>query len=418
MDKSARQVWGGVDWGQRKHVAQVVDAQGQASAVLEVEHSVAGLQQLVAWFVAQGPVAGIAVETCRHQVVQALREAGFAVYPVNPKLSHAWRKGWAVSEAKDDRRDALVLADGLQQHHARLSVYTPDVASARELKRLCDDERKLIQQQTALVQQLQDAVRQYYPAALAWFSDLTTQCAWDFLLMFPTPTALAQASKAKLNGFLRCHKIALGPQWQERVAQRGDATQWPSDAATEEVQGLWAQAQAKQLRTLHAVLHTYRQRIEAGFAAQPDHALFQSLPGAGPKLAPRLHAAFGTQREQYASAQSVQQLSGTAPVTTRSGAHETVHMRRACRKDWRCTMHQFAWQSTRYCAWARACYDLARARGQSAALALRNLANKWLKIIYRMWQTGKPYDEAKFVAQLVKTRSPIAYHMGLLKTGG
>ena len=51
----------------------------------------------------------------------------------------------------------------------------------------------------------------------------------------------------------------------------------------------------------------------------PDYQLFSSLPGAGPSLAPRLLVAFGENRQRFSNAADLQQYSGVAPVTERSG---------------------------------------------------------------------------------------------------
>jgi len=101
------------------------------------------------------------------------------------------------------------------------------------------------------------------------------------------------------------------------------------------------------------------------------------------------------------------------PVTEKSGRLDVKKFRRSCRKGFRNTMHLFAFQSTMHSAWARAFYDNCKARGQSHNLALRNLAAKWIKIIWRMWRDGKPYDEQVYVASLIKHGSPLAAELGL-----
>lgn len=418
MERHEQVNWVGVDWGGKGHAVCVVDGQGQVTATFQAPHCPEGLEMLVARLGEHEPLGGVAVETHRHVMVQALLDGGLTVYSINPKVSHNWRKGWAVCEAKDDARDALVLANGLRQHHGYLRPFTPDTPEARELALLCEDERRLIGHRTALVQQLKDTLKQYFPAALDWFSDWTTQTAWDFVLTFPTAEAIATANKQKIVGFLKRHRIGLGPKWKERVENRGHATDWPCDDATANAKSLLAISLAKQLRALAPTLKAYRKHIDALFSDGQDRALFQSLPGAGEKLAPRLASGFGTQRERFASAQSVQQLSGTAPVTQQSGKRRHVRIRRACQKGFRTTLHLFAWQSVLYSRWARAYYDLARRRGQGHSQALRNLANKWLKIIYRMWQERKPYDEQRYIEQLVKRGSPVAFELGLLGNSG
>lgn len=416
MRASEQQVWVGIDWGDQGHVVRAVSEDGKKAFSLTVTHSANGIEQLLGELNTRGPIAGIAVETSRHVLVYALLQAGHTIYAINPKQSHAWRESESVSGAKDDERDALTLAMGLCEKHRRLKPLRLDDPDTRTLALLCEGECTLIKQQTRLVQQLQATLKQYFPAALEVFGDWTTQTAWDFILTFPMAEAFAKASKRKVCAFLKSHHIGLSPKWLERVEKRTRATDWPSDEPTVAAKALLAQSLARQLRALKPSLDQHRKRITALFEAHPDRAIFESLPGSGPKLAPRLLTSFGTQRDRFESAASVQQLSGAAPVTEQSGSSKHVHIRRACQKRFRNTLHQFAFQSIRQSAWSRAYYDLARGRGLTHAKALRSLANKWIKIIYRMWQTNEVYDENKYQLQLVKTRSPIAYKLGLLKS--
>jgi hypothetical protein len=408
--------WVGVDWGDKAHTVSVVGPDGRTRAEFGIAHEAAALKALPERLRGYGPIAGVAVETPRHLLVHVLAEADVRVYPINPKLSKRWRECKGVAGAKDDRRDAWALADGLRCHHAKLRVFVRETGPARVLSLLCEDESRAIGHRTALVQQMKDALKQYFPGVLEWFDDWTTQAGWDFVAAFPTPAALASAKPSKLIGFLRTHRMALTPQWQERIAQRHTVLEWPCEPEMVEAKSLLVVTLAKQLRTLQAALKSYRKQIEPLFDQIENKDVFASLPGAGPKLAPRLASLFGQHPECIESADVVQKLSGTAPVTVQSGGSRSVHIRRACRKNARNTLHQFAGQSIRRCAWARALYDRARRKGQKHATALRLVANKWLKIIYRMWQTGEPYDEQRYLDQLVKTKSPIAYELGLLKT--
>jgi transposase len=396
-----------VDWGNERHTVCVVDTDGREVTSFEAAHTAEGLDALARRLQEHGPICGVAVETTRSLVVQKLLDAGFVVYPVNPKLSHAWREGWKVAAPKEDASDARVLAEGLRQRQAQMRPLRPDDPQTRELRLLCADESRLIADRTALVNRLQAALREYYPEALAWFDDWAKPTAWDFVLAFPTPEALARASRKKLYGFLRTHSIGLHPIWQKRVDGRRAAPAWPSDPATVEAKSLLALALAKELRTLQASLDLYRQRIEKLYGDHPDSSLFSSLPGAGPKLAPRLLTHFGSDRQRYDSAESVQCLSGTAPVTHQSGRFKHVRMRWECQRDFRNTLHLFAFLTLERSTWARAFYDRARRAGQSHGLALRNLARKWLKILYRMWQERRPYDEGRYLASLIRRRSPL-----------
>jgi hypothetical protein len=408
--------WIGVDWGGKAHTISVVGQDGTRVADFEIPHEAAALKALPERLRGYGPIAGVAVETPRHLLVHVLAQADIRVYAINPKLSKRWRECTGVAGAKDDRRDAWALADGLRCHHAKLRAFVRETGPGRVLAVLCEDECREIRHRTALVQQLEDALKQYFPGVLEWFDDWTAQAAWDFVIAFPTPEALASAKPSKLMGFVRTHRMALTPARQERIAQRRAVLEWPCEPEMVEAKSLLVVSLAKQLRTLEAALKSYRKRIGQVFDQLDNKDVFASLPGAGPKLAPRLASLFGQQPEHTESAAVVQKLSGTAPVTVQSGGSRCVHIRRACRKSARNALHQFAGGSIQRCGWARALYNRARRKGQKHATALRLVANKWVKIMYRMWQTGKEYDEKLYLEQLVKKKSPLAYELGLLKT--
>ena len=154
------------------------------------------------------------------------------------------------------------------------------------------------------------------------------------------------------------------------------------------------------LATLRCNIATYEKRIEELVAAHPDGALFASLPGAGAALVPRLITAFGTQRERFDSAYQVQCYSGIAPVTEASGKSHWVHFRWSCPKFLRQTFQEFANQSIRQCDWARDYYQLQRDRHKSHHAAVRALAYKWIRIIFRCWKDGKPYDEQAYLSSI------------------
>ena len=140
-------------------------------------------------------------------------------------------------------------------------------------------------------------------------------------------------------------------------------------------------------------LGQYRKRIEELFSRHPDHDLFGSLPGAGPKLAPRLLSEIGDDRERFeGDAQNLQCLAGTAPVTRRSGKYRTCHQRWACNKYLRHAVHLFAEKSLSRSAWAEIYYQTHRAKDHSHARSLRCLGQRWLKIIHKMWMDRRPYD--------------------------
>jgi transposase len=267
---------------------------------------------------------------------------------------------------------------------------------------LCRDEVALIEQRTALVNQrtalvnqLRATLREYYPAALEAFEQWNEPRAWRLVITFPTPKELAKAGKGKWNRFLHANKIYRPETAPKRleVFARADSFANPSAAVT---------AAKSLLVTLERQLGRYRQRIEELFKDHPDHDLFGSLPGAGPKLAPRLLSELGCDRSVFATAGSLQCYAGTAPVTRQSGRTLVVQFRRACGMSLRAAVHLWSDCSRLRCAWADAYYRKKREQRMNHAQALRCLGQRWLKILHKMWQEKKPYDEARHTLDQVK----------------
>ena len=278
----------------------------------------------------------------------------------------------------------------------------------RELRLLCRDEVTLIQERTALVNRWQATLKEYYPLALEWFSEASCQSAWDFILEFPTPEAARKAKRGKLTGFLKKHHIGISPLWVKRIDQVKTESNWQADPATERAKSLLAISLSKQLRTLEANLKTYREQIEALFARLPDKDIFTSLPGSGTKIASRLAAELGQDRNRFPDDMSLLCHAGVVPLTSASGKHRSVKIRWGCNKHLRNTVYLWSFLTLENCTWARAFYDQARQAGQNHATALRNLGRKWLKILRRMWQDHRTYDEKKYLNSLEKHGSPLA----------
>ena len=382
-----------LDWARAHHDVVIIDRLGQIKETTRFEHTAEGWQsfQTLARQYAQLPVA---VETSHGTVVEQLFAAGVTVYPINPKAAERYRERQAPSGVKDDQLDAWSLADALRLdgHMWReLTKLDPIVA---ELQLLCRDEIALIEQRTAFVNQLKQALHEYYPAALEAFEDWASPSAWDFVLAFPTPAQLQKAGRRRWEKFMHVHWLWRPATTETRLAIFARATALSGSAPTVAAKSLLAVSLARLLRLLEAQLNTYRERIEAVFGRHPDHDLFGSLPGAGPKLAPRLLAEIGDDRARFADAEGLQCIAGTAPVTFQTGRICYQKVRYACDDTLRATVHLWANLSRKQCAWAEAYYQKHRANGQSHACALRCLGQRWLKILWKMWQSNTRYDEA------------------------
>jgi transposase len=396
----------GFDWARKAHhVCVVVDKAGAVVLELSFADDAEGWDSFGKKLsqVAEIASAGVAIETSCGPEVERLLEMGLAVYPMNPKAASRYRDRKSVSGAKSDLADAFSFADGLRTDGHGWRRLIPLDPLTQELRILCRDEVALIEQRTALVNQLRATLREYYPAALEAFEQWTQAPAWRLVIAFPTPRELAKAGKGKWNRFLHANKIYRPETAAKRleIFAHADTFASPNSAVTA-AKSMLAVSLCEQLVTLERQLDKYRQRIQELFDDHPDHDLFGSLPGAGPKLAPRLMSELGCDRSVFGSAESLQCFAGTAPVTKQSGRTRIVQFRRACSMSLRAAVHQWCDCSRLKCAWAQAYYQKKREQRMNHAQALRCLGQRWLKILFKMWREKKPYDEARHTLDQVK----------------
>ena len=396
----------GLDWGGARHTVAVANARREIVARFSVANSLEGVCELVRRLQEWAPVAGVAVEATRDPVVLYLYNAGFTIYPVNPKVSKNWRAGLSPAESKSDGRDARMLAVELCRRHEELHTLHVSEPAIEAFAGLCRTHRRLIEQRANLVQQLKGVLKIYFAAALAFFSDWASPAAWRFIKRFATPQKLANTRKSTLIAFLRANQIGLTPTWLKRIDERLQAADWPTppDHLAYEFQ---AMAIVAQLLALQPQIDKCAREIAQRAEAFPETALMHSLPGAGKHLAPALAAMSLKTAGQPHRLAFLRAAAGVAPVERDSGKRSAPAIRRRCNKVWRTTLHLFAHCSIHHCPWARAFYRLCRQRGDSYATALRKLADKWLRIINRMLETGQPYNEQRYLEALRRSRSPV-----------
>jgi transposase len=394
-------VFAGLDWASDHHDIVIVDRHGARVESLRFDHTGAAWETTLAHLRTFGPLA-MAIETTHGIAVQQLLEAGITVYPVAPKAAERYRGRKAPSGTKDDQLDAWTLADALRVDGHGWQPLPPHDPMVSELRLLCADEVELIGQRTALINQLQAALREYYPAALEAFTDWTSRGPWHFIATFPTPQGLASAGKRKWEKFLHTHKLWRPETREERLAVFARAAAFTGSSAATAAKSLLAVSLVKMLLTVEAQLDIYRARIEKLFADHPQSGLFGSLPGTGDKLGPRLLSLVLHRMEEGVDAAGLQSLAGTAPVTIKSGQITKRRIRWHCDKALRCAVHQWVFASLKKCVWAQTYYQKHRDKGQSHACALRCLAQRWLKILSQMCRTGEHYDEAKHTRNQIK----------------
>lgn len=390
----------GFDWGKKEHVVVIVDRLGAVTCRLKFEDTAAGwarLRDAMSAF----PIPAVAIETSRGPAVERLLEAGITVFQVSPTASKSYRTRKAPSGVKDDVLDAWSLADALRTDGHGWRGLKPEDPLVQELRLLCRDENGLIERRTALVNTLQEALHEYFPAMLEAFDDWIMPAAWAFVERFPTPKELVDAGRRKQEKMLHALKLYRTATYERRLEIFARADQFVGAPGVTSAKRMLVLTTCRELRTLQTQMDEYRKRIEEIYAQHPDRDIFDSLPGTGPKLGPRLLSSCGEDRARFDSPEAMQCIAGTAPVSIHSGQMRIVKHRTACDKLFKHTVHLWANLSRAKCAWAQAYYQKKREQGKSHACALRCLGQRWIKILWRMWQNRETYDEAKHLKNQV-----------------
>src|SRR5437588_3740552 len=224
----------------------------------------------------------------------------------------------------------------------------------------------------------------------------------------PPLEALQTARPDTLRSFFRKQHSRKEELIENRIKAIGEAMPALKDRAVVEAKVAVVKVSVQLIQVLHEGIEGLNRQIQEAAEAHPDFFIFDSLPGAGAVMAPRLLAAFGSQRERYESAEEMQTWSGIAPVLASSGKQQWVHFRYACPKFLRQTFHEWADYSIAQSEWARAYYELQCRRGKKHHAAVRALAFKWIRILYRCWKDRVAYDESIYLAALMKRKSPLA----------
>lgn len=331
------------------------------------------------------------------------------LHPINPITLQKYREAFVTSRAKDDTQDAVSLADLLLNHYAQLPVWAPEDAATRTVQQLVFHRRAVVDERPALTNRLQALLKQYYPQALTLCGKaLWRPLATAFLLKWPSLQTVQKVKPAALTQFYYLHGSRSTKLLDQRLALLEKAVPVTDETAVIASFVLRVQLICRQLQPLERTLAAFDQQIAAADAAHPEQPIFASLPGAGPVLGPRLLASLGANRERFAqSAAQLQRYTGVAPVTKRSGGSCRIHRRYLCPKFHRQSFHEHAKESILWSRWAAAYYLQQRTKGCAHHTAVRALAFKWQRIIWRCWQDRKPYEEKTCEAALPKSGSPL-----------
>ena len=399
----------GLDWADKKHDVCIQATASRQRKTYQIQHKADKIDEWARSLHRRygGPIA-VALELSKGPIVSALQKYNFfVIFPIDPTTLANYRKTFTPSGAKDDPTDAALALDLLLCHPEHFQPLKPQSVEMRTLMTLVEQRRRLMNDRVRLTNRLRNALKQYYPQALEWFDRIDTPLFCDFIKRWPSLAQARRARKATLEKFFRAHNMNRKALLERRMTAIKSAVPLTTDDAVIVPFRLQALTLVAQLEVALESIRIYDDEIAALAPQHPDYDLFSALPGAGPLLAPRLLVAFGEQRERFTSAAELQKYAGIAPVTERSGQTTWIHWRWQCPTFLRQTFVEWAAQTINKSYWAGLYYYQQRAKGSSYQAAVRALAFKWIRILYRCWITRTPYDEAKYLKALQERGSPL-----------
>jgi len=392
-------LYAGDDWAEDHHDVALVDEAGRRLARARLGEGVGGIarfHELIAGHLPEGDGPGqvmIGIETDRGPWVAALVACGYQVYAINPRSVSRYRERHSTSGAKSDAGDAWLLADLVRTDAARHRPVAGDSPGVEGIKVLARAYQRLIWDRHRSALRLRSLLREYFPAALAAFADLSAPDTLELLARAPDPQAAARLSKAQITAALkrarRCHVAAKAAAIQATLRA-------PQLAQPPELAAAYAAAVVALTKVIGAFseqIAVIEQQVSASFRQHRSAAIYLSQPGLGPRLAARLLGELGDDPHRYASAKGRRNYASTSPITRASGKKKTI-MARYARNAWLAdTTHWWAFCSLNASPGARAYYDELRARGKSHSTALRQVANRLVGILHGCLKTGTCYDE-------------------------
>src|SRR5712671_707501 len=299
----------------------------------------------------------------------------------------------------------------LLKHRDQLPPLTPQSPAMRALAQLVEDRWRLVGDNVRLTNRLPSALKNSFPHVLQWFQEKDPAIFCDFLRRWPTLKAAQLARRTTLEGFFRAHHVRSADVIATRIEAIKSARALTTDDGVIAPNVLLVHALVAQLRVTLQAIADFDKVIAHRAQDHPDFPLFNALPGAGAVFAPRLLVAFGEQRERFTSAADLQKYAGIAPVTERSGTKSWVHWRLQCPTFLRQTFVEWAAESIRHSFWAQVYYQQQRDKGNTHQAAVRALAFKWIRILYRCWQERTPYDESTYLQALTRRGSSLLQNL-------
>jgi transposase len=384
----------GIDWAATEHAVCVLDQAGKKVASFTIEHTAAGFARLLTRLGKLGDTerTPVAIERPDGRLVDALLESGYPVLPVKPNAIKTWRESEVLSGAKSDPGDAEVIADYPRVRFHRLRPAAPLSSHTKALRAVVRTRGDLVDARVAATNQLAALLDAHWPGAKAIFANIESAIALAFLTAYPTAVSAVDLTEKQLAAF--CAKQGYSGKkpaavllTRLRSAPTGTLDPVVSEAIRDAVL-----AQVGVLTALNTAIKNLDRSTSDTMDTHPDGEIFRSFPRAGTINAGQILAEWGDAREVFDHPDTIAALAGITPVTKASGKQRGVSFRWACNKRLRQAITTFAANSRFASPWAADIYHRARASGKDHPHATRILARAWVRVMWRCWQNGTPYD--------------------------
>lgn len=386
----------GIDLASQEHRLVVVEADGRRLDERRFTHDENGVATLLRRLL-DLDVARVAIEQPNGLVVDRLLDAGIAVVAVHPNQLAASRDRYRSGGGKSDGFDAYVLAELARTDMHRLRPLEPDSDETRALRALTRAREDLVEQRVSLANQLRAQLDAFWPGATRIFSDVDSPICLAFLERYPSPSDARGLGEKRLQGFLARNGYCGRRRAAELLERLRTAPQASSGELEGEARRQVVLALVATLKPLVEQIRLLTSEIRGLLAEHPDGQIFRSL-FRDPKsvvTAAELLAEIGDRRERHATSASLEAIAGQAPVALESGKKKVAAFRWACNKTLRSAVGVLADSSRKHNPWAQKIYNDAIARGKDHPHAIRILGRAWLRVIWRIWQDGNPYDPTR-----------------------
>jgi transposase len=399
MDEQTKSSAGGLDWAKDEHALCVLEeASGRVLLERRFTHQEQAINELCQTLVHRG-VQRLAIERPEGVLVERLLEAGIVVIAIHPNQLKASRPRFRASgyRSKSDSFDAFCLAELARTDHHRFRALVPDSDETKALRTLTRAREDLVGTRVALANQLRAELEAFWGGAALLFSEIDSAISLAFLKRYPSPKDASRLAEKHLEGFLSKNRYCGGKSALEllerlRKAPCGRAGKAEIEARREAVLAL--------VGTLEALVERIKgleEEIAKAVRAHPDGEIFLSLfvSHNSTLTAASLVAQIGEQRGRYPTKEALAAAAGMSPVAVESGRRKVASFRRACDKRLRRALATLAESTRHHNRWAKDIYLRARDRGCDHAHAIRILGRAWVRVIFRMWRDGLPYDPAR-----------------------